>query len=73
MHIESNNALNDSDKIMAIAGLFKGHFSIDWFIDLLTEKKPSQIYSAGNYAEKIRRNGAKTNIETLQNNKQTKT
>jgi formate hydrogenlyase transcriptional activator len=43
MPIEPNNSLNDSDKIMAIAGLFKGHFSIDWFIDLLTEKKPSQI------------------------------
>ena len=38
MHIESNNSLSDYHKIMAIAGLFKGNFSIDWFIDLLNEK-----------------------------------
>jgi hypothetical protein len=43
MRIESNNSLSDSDKILAIAGLFKGNFSIDWFIDLLTEKKSSPI------------------------------
>ena len=43
MQVESNNSLSDYQKIMAIAGLFKGNFSIDWFIDLLTEKKPSQI------------------------------
>ncbi len=33
----------DGDRLMGIAALFRGDFSIDWLVDLLIGKKPSQI------------------------------
>jgi len=33
----------DYERLLAIAGLFKGPFSIDWLVDLLTGKRLSQV------------------------------
>ena len=43
MPAESIHSSEDYRRVMAVAGLFKETFSIDWLVDLLTEKKPSQI------------------------------
>jgi len=37
--------LDDDQRLLAIAALFNGEFSIDCLVDLLSEKKPSQIIS----------------------------
>ncbi len=34
---------DDQDRTLAVAALFRADFSIDWLLDLLTGKKPSQI------------------------------
>jgi formate hydrogenlyase transcriptional activator len=42
----ANAYLNDSldhEQTLIVASLFKGVFSIDWLMDLLNEKKPSQL------------------------------
>ncbi len=40
-----NSKLDDDKRLLAIAALFNGEFSIDCLVDLLSEKKPSQIIS----------------------------
>ncbi|KPK29462.1 MAG: hypothetical protein AMK69_06470 [Nitrospira bacterium SG8_3] len=41
-HIYQNESV-DYHRLLAIGALFNGVFSIDWLLDLLAEKKPSQI------------------------------
>ena len=37
--------IDDNRILLSISALFKGIFSIDWLVDLLVERKPSQILS----------------------------
>jgi transcriptional regulator with GAF, ATPase, and Fis domain/tetratricopeptide (TPR) repeat protein len=43
--VNGNHSTDDDQRLLAVAALFKGEFSIDWLVDLLSEKKPSQIIS----------------------------
>lgn len=41
--VKCDSALDDGQHLLAIAALFNGEFSIDCLVELLSEKKPSQI------------------------------
>ncbi len=43
--VNCNSKPDDDQRLLAIAALFNGEFSIDCLVDLLPEKKPSQIIS----------------------------
>lgn len=43
--IKCDHDLDDGQRLLAIAALFNGEFSIDCLVELLSEKKPSQIIS----------------------------